>query len=65
MMNYEKRLINFLEANPNIRMTPHQIAGVWKRSKDDVRVAANILLNKRKIRETPLGALSLIVDCPN
>lgn len=59
-MSYEKRLLKFLQDNPKVRITARQIAGVWKRNKDDVQRTANILLNKRKIKENPIGELSLV-----
>jgi hypothetical protein len=49
MMNYEKRLINFLKANPNIRMTPKMIAGIWKRRHLDVAEAAVQLAAQSKL----------------
>lgn len=49
-MNYEKRLLKFLKDNPTLRLTPKQIAGVWKRNHTDVSTAAFHLFKQGKIK---------------
>jgi hypothetical protein len=58
-MKYENRLLTFLSQNPKLRLTPAQIASIWKRSKLDVQLATSRLLKKGTITQLKNGALRL------
>jgi hypothetical protein len=61
MMNYETRLLKFLQDNPKLRMTTKQIAGIWKRNQEDVMESAIFLYHKDKVNlDGATGMVSLL-----
>jgi hypothetical protein len=55
---YEKRLLKFLKTYNGV-FTAREIAGIWKRSADDVTLAALELRDKGKIKLSSTGWISL------
>ncbi len=49
MSMYEDRLLKFLKDNKKYRFTAKEIASFWKRSTDDVLIAAMALEHQRKV----------------
>lgn len=60
MPNYEKRLLSFLQQNPNIGFTPVMIASMWKRQRAGVEFAVMRLVITNKLKVAPTGELSLV-----
>lgn len=48
-MDYQKRLIKFLKANPKVKFTVDEIAAVWKRNSNDVWFSAMRLFDSGKL----------------
>lgn len=58
-MNYENRLLNSLSILNSGSWTADDFASLWKRSKQEVRLAAKALAKRKRITIGQFGALSL------
>lgn len=57
---YEARIVKFLRENPDVKVSPFDLARLWRRSARDVLVAAHKLHTAKTIKYSYGGVISLV-----